>query len=120
MRSHTVVPAALAGWTVFVWGTRIRNIARDGGSALSLAVASALVVLAVLVAVSLLRDGTPRSAVPALAAATVIAWAVRTPQILLGDHGTAFRVVHTVLALVSIALAVAAVRSDRSRALATA
>ncbi len=116
MRRNPIVPAALAGWTVFVWGTRIRNIARDGGSAISLFVALALVVLAVVVAVSLVRDGAPRWAVPALAAATVVAWAVRTPQILLGDQGGAFKVVHTVLAVVSIVLAAAAWRSSEARA----
>lgn len=120
MRRNALLPAALAGWTAFVWGTRIRNIARDGGSSLSLVVALALVVLAVAVAVSLVRAGEPRWAVPALAVATVAAWAVRTPQILLGDHGAAFTIVHTVLAVVSIALAVAALRSDRSRTLTAA
>ncbi len=69
------------------------------------------VVLAVVVAVSLARGGTPRWAVPALAAATVAAWAVRAPVILLGDHGAAFKVVHVGLALVSVALAVAAWRA---------
>ena len=111
-----LVPAALAGWTVFVWGTRVRNIARDGGGSLSLIVALALVGLGVLVAVSLVRGGTPRWAVPALAAATVAAWAVRAPMILTGDHGVAFKVVHTVLALVSVGLAVAALRSVTSAA----
>ena len=114
------MPAALAGWTVFVWGTRVRNIARDGGGSLSLLVALALVGLGVVVAVSLVRGGTPRWAVPALAAATVAAWAVRAPMILTGDHGAAFKVVHTVLALVSIGLAIVAVRSDRARALTSA
>ena len=113
MRRNAVFPAAFAAWTVFVWGTRIRNIARDGGTSLSLAVSVALVVLAVVVAVSLVRAGHPRWAVPTLAAATVVAWAVRAPQILLGDHSGAFKVVHTVLAVVSVALAVAAVRSDQ-------
>jgi len=114
--SHSVlVPGLLAGWTVFVWGTRVRNIARDGGGTFSLLVALALVALGVLVAVSLLRDGEPRWAVPALAAATVTAWAIRTPMILLGDHGFAFKAVHTALALVSIALAAAAWRSSEAR-----
>lgn len=98
-----------------MWVTRIRNIARDGGSPVSLLVALALVVLAVVVAVSLVRAGQPRWAVPALAAATVAPWAVRAPQILLGGHGTGFKVVHTALALVSIGLAVAALRADRAR-----
>ncbi len=66
-------------------------------------------------AVTLLSDGEPRWAVPALAAASVTAWAIRTPQILLGDQGGAFKVVHTVLALVSIALAAAAWRSSGVR-----
>jgi len=110
-----LVPALLAGWTLFVWSTRVRNIARDGGSTFSLVVAFALVALGVLVAVSLVRGGTPRWAVPALAAATVAAWAVRAPIILLGDHGVAFKAVHTVLALVSIGLAAAAWRASEAR-----
>lgn len=111
-----LVPAALAGWTAFVWGTRVRNVLRDGGGSLSLVVALALVALAVVVAVSLVRGGAPRWAVPALAAVTVTAWAVRAPAILAGDHGFAFKAVHTALALVSVGLAVAAVRSARSGA----
>ncbi len=115
MRRNAVLPAALAGWTAFVWGTRVRNIARDGGGTVSLLVALGMVALAVVVAVALVRGGSPRWAVPALAAATVAAWVVRTPGILLGDQGVAFKVVHTALALVSVALAVAAVHrmSDR-------
>ena len=116
MRRNAFVPAALAGWTVFVWGTRIRNIVRDGGGTLSILVALGLVALAVIVAISLVRAGTPRWAVPALAAATLAAWAVRAPMILLGDQGAAFKVVHTVLALVSIALAAAAWRRTGDRA----
>lgn len=115
MRRNALVPAALAGWTAFVWGTRVRNIARDGGGSLSLLVALGLVALAALVAVALVRDGTPRWAVPALAVATVAAWAVRVPVILLDDHGAAFKVVHTLLAVVSVALAVAALRRSGAR-----
>lgn len=110
-----MLPAALAGWTTFVWGTRVRNIVRDGGGSISLLVALAVVALAVVVAVSLVRGGTPRWAVPGLAAATVAAWAVRAPVILLGDHGAAFKIVHVGLALVSVALAAAAWRSAGDR-----
>jgi len=120
VRRTALVPAALAGWTAFVWGTRVRNITRDGGGAVSLLVALGMVALAVVVAVALARGGTPRWAVPALAAATVAAWVVRTPGILLGDQGVAFKVVHTALALVSIALAVAAVRRTGHRVLTAA
>lgn len=115
MRRNVVIPAALAAWTAFVWGTRVRNIVRDGGGTLSLLVALGLVALAVIVAIALVRGGTPRWAVPALATATVAAWVVRAPVILLGDHGVGFKVVHTGLALVSIALAVAALRQTGDR-----
>ena len=114
MRRDPLVPAALAAWTAFVWGTRVRNVVRDGGGTIPLLVALGMVVLAVVVAASLVRGGTPRSAVPALAVATVAAWAVRTPSILLGDHGAAFKIVHVALALISIALAVAALRRTSS------
>lgn len=115
MRRNVLVPAALAAWTAFVWGTRVRNIVRDGGGTLSLLVALGLVSLAVAVAVALARGGTPRWAVPALATATVAAWAVRAPVILLGDHGVTFKVVHTGLALVSVALAATAWRQTNDR-----
>ena len=91
------------GWTVFVWAGRIRN----GGSVLL-----ALSFLA-LAAVALWRRGRW---VTALAAYTVAVWAIRTPVILVHDHPAGFKVVHTVLAVVSIALAVAAVRSQRKPA----
>ena len=52
--------------------------------------------------------------VTAFAAGTTLYWAVRIPMILLADHPVGFKVVHAVLAAVSIALAVAAWRSVRS------
>lgn len=89
---------ALVAWTVFVWAGRIRN----GGSVL---LAASFLVLA---AVALWRRGWW---VTALAAYTVAVWAIRTPVILLHDHPAGFKVVHTVLAVVSIALAIAAQRN---------
>jgi hypothetical protein len=85
------------GWTVFVWAGRIRN----GGSVL---LAASFLVLA---AVALWQRGRW---VTALAAWTIGVWAIRTPQILLDDQSVAFKVVHTVLATISIALAVLAQR----------
>jgi hypothetical protein len=49
-------------------------------------------------------------AVLALAGWTVGVWVVRDVGILTGDHGVGFKVVHTVLAVVSIALSVFAWR----------
>jgi hypothetical protein len=84
-------------WTVFVWAGRIRN----GGSVLLAASFLALAVLA------LWRRGRW---VSALALWTVGVWVVRTPIILLRDYSVGFKVVHTVLATISIVLAISAER----------
>lgn len=88
---------AFLAWTVFVWAGRIRN----GG-----AVLLALSFLA-LAAIAIWRRGRW---VTALAVWTVAVWAVRTPFILVHDHPAGFKVVHSVLAVVSIALAFSAER----------
>ena|SRR5688500_16133548 len=92
---------ALAGWTVFVWAGRIRN----GGSIL---LAASFLVL---VAVALWRRGRW---ITVLAGWTIAVWAVRTPMILVRDHSAGFKVVHSVLAVVSIALAALAFAAERS------
>jgi hypothetical protein len=46
---------------------------------------------------------------------TVGIWAVRLPFVLVHDHPAGFKVVHAVLAAVSIALAVAAWRASAPR-----
>jgi hypothetical protein len=98
---------ALAGWTLLVWTTRVRNIVDDGGSVAELAVPALLVVLAV-AAVSDRRRG-----LPLLAAATVAVWLVRVPLLLARDHSAAFVAVHLVLAVVSVSLAGLALREAR-------
>ena len=52
-----------------------------------------------------------RGLVRLFAAGTVVFWAVRLPMILLNDHPAGFLVVHAVLAVASVAAAVAAWRS---------
>jgi hypothetical protein len=105
-----------------VWTTRIRNIWGDDTLSTSEQVAStalalSFTVLALVALVTVLRPPArgrvATLAVDALAAWTVAVWAVRVPSILLHDHGAAFKVVHTVLAVVSVALAVLAVREVR-------
>jgi len=88
---------ALLGWTVFVWIGRIRN----GGSLL---LALSFLVLAGL---ALWRV---RPFLTLSAAWTVGVWVVRTPYILVHDHPADFKIVHTVLAVVSVGLAVTAQR----------
>jgi hypothetical protein len=101
-----------AGWTLFVWGTRISNILSDGGGAAALLVATGLVALGLAVA---LHAFTRRLAwsVPALVAGTVAVWAVRVPGVLLHDHSTGFKAVHLALGVVSVLLALAALRATR-------
>ena len=110
-----VVVWALALWTVLVWGTRISNILSDGGGAGALTVAVGLTALGAAAIASLLTRRLPW-AVPALAVATVVVWAVRVPLVLAHDHEAAFVVVHLVLAAVSLALAVGSLPSVRRRA----
>ena len=102
---------ALPIWTLLIWTTRIRNIlGNDGHSRVELLVPLALTVLGI----AALLDR--RRGVRALAVATVGIWAVRLPLVLVHDHAAAFKVVHAVLAVVSIGLAAAAWSSSGRRA----
>lgn len=112
---------ALAGWTLFVWLTRIRNAWGDaelGAGQKWAATGLSLVFcgLAVAVLVALRRQLTTlwSVAVGALAALSVVVWVIRGTDIVLGDHSAPFKVVHAGLAVVSIALAVLAVGEVRA------
>ncbi|MEL7210548.1 MAG: hypothetical protein AAGK32_20335 [Actinomycetota bacterium] len=112
----------LVGWTLLVWATRIDNIVADeslsaGGRTARLALALSFVVLAVAVAIAWVVPAARRAAVPlvgALAGWTVVVWIVRGAGIALGDHDAAFIAVHLVLAVISIALSAAVVRTVRA------
>jgi hypothetical protein len=106
---------ALVAWTFFVWTTRIGNIWRDADldtgekvGRTGLALSFTLLALAV---VGALWRGSARTrlvAVGALAAWSTAVWIVRDARILVADHEVGFKVVHTVLAVVSIVLSVLA------------
>jgi hypothetical protein len=98
---------AFLAWTVFVWAGRIRN----GGSVL---LAASFLALA---AMTVWQRGRW---ITALVLWTIVVWIVRAPQILLDDQSGGFKVVHTVLAAVSIALAVLAQRHVQREREATA
>jgi hypothetical protein len=104
MSSRRLAVLALCGWTLAIWMGRVRNIVADGGGAADLIVPAGLIALAVLALVS------PRRAW-VLAAVTIGVWAVRLPLVVVHDHSVGFKVVHAVLAAVSIGLAVWALRS---------
>ena len=105
-----------------MWGTRIDNVLGDDG------LTDADKVLRVFLSVSFLAFGVVavwawrqaasaavapvvRTLVRVGAAWTVVVWVVRGADIALGDHAGAFIAVHLVLAVVSVALAVQAVRA---------
>ena len=92
------------------------NILTDGGGAGALVVAGALTALGVAAAASLAGARLPW-AVPALAVATIVVWAVRVPLVVTSDHEAAFVVVHLVLAVVSVTLAAGALRTSPLRRL---
>jgi hypothetical protein len=100
---------ALPVWTLLIWTTRIRNIVTGDWSVADLVVPAGLTLLAVL---ALVRR---RPGLELLAAATVLAWAVRLPLVLVHDHPIGFKVVHAVLAVVSVALAAASWRALNRR-----
>ncbi|MCU1486818.1 MAG: hypothetical protein JWN67_3564 [Actinomycetia bacterium] len=98
------MPYALPIWTLLLWTTRIRNIVADDWTATDLILPIGLTVLAVL---ALVRR---RPGLLVLAAATTAVWIVRLPLVLVHDHPVGFKVVHAVLAIVSIALSIATAR----------
>ena len=105
-------------WSFLVWTTRINNIVADddlsgGGIAARVLLAMSYTVHAVLT-IGALRRGSEwlLPLVAGFAAWTTLVWIVRGVQIALNDHDPAFIAVHVVLAVVSIALAVLAVREQ--------
>lgn len=108
------LPLLFAGWTIFVWGNRISNILDDGRGfsatrTLGLSFAVAVTALGVVVAIANLRGGKSQWPLPTLVLATIAVWAIRVPLIAFdADHGVGFKIVHTALAAISIALGVGA------------
>jgi hypothetical protein len=118
---------AFGAWTLFVWATRVGTaFEQDDLSGLErvgrvgLAVSFTLLGLAVVAVWWRARHWSPLSRgqvllVRVAAAWTVGVWLVRGFQIALADHEAAFIVVHLVLAVVSVALAVAAASTTTLR-----
>lgn len=126
LAAPVLAAAAIAAWTLFVWSNRISNVLDDdelAGWAMTwrLAVAVVFVVLALVsafaaassrAALTLPTWGT--GAVSALAMASILWWPPRTVSTLVADFSVAFKVVHVVLAVVSVGLGVWALRTVRA------
>ena len=96
---------ALAAWTLFTWGLRVRNAIGDGDGALSFVAPAILLVLAVLTVVRWRRWA------PLLAIASIVAWLIRLPILLTNGHGAAFVIVHCALAVIAWVLAALVIRA---------
>jgi hypothetical protein len=91
-------------WTLVIWVSRVRNIwADDELSAGGQVARTVVALLFVGLALAALRW---REVVMPFCVWTIGYWAVRSVQIIAKDHELGFTVVHTVLALISIGLAV--------------
>lgn len=108
-RKDRSVVLALAGWTLLVWVGRLRNVVASDFQGWDfgwrLGVALAFSVAGVLVAGSVLwRSASVRPLAAGLATVGSLWWLVRGTTILLADHDIGFKVVHTVLAVVTVGL----------------
>ena len=103
-------------WTLFVWGTRARNIVNDstlngGERAFAFAATTAFVAAAIVTIVGVATNWERLRTFLAYAAMFIVGWwLMRSIIILARDHSTGFRIVHLLLAVISGALAVAAWR----------
>ena len=115
----------LAAWSVFVWGTRIKNDWADAhaslGSKLGTTVLSLSFVAFAVAAVVIVRRARGRSWTPtesrilrAFAAWTTAVWLVFGTLILVHHHPWAFKAVHVTLGLISIGLSAEVWRGARS------
>lgn len=112
--------AALVAWTLFTWVSRIGLVWSDEGQStaakmLAMAPVLVFVVLASAVGALMLADRRFSRLAWALAGWTIGYWVLRLPWILVHDHPVPFKVVHTLLAVVAVGLAVAALRALSAR-----
>jgi peptidoglycan/LPS O-acetylase OafA/YrhL len=103
----------LAAWSILVWAGRLRNMVADDELALGRgALAASFVVGGLLVLWAAIRRARWLPvAVRAVAWWTIGVWILRGIGILLADHPAEFEIVHTALAVISIGIAVLALRS---------
>ena len=112
----------LAAWTLVVWATRLRNVIGDddldgGEFVIALVIALGFVMLgAALLGTLFGIESGQRPVVMVLVIAGILRWTIRTPFVLASDEWSAgFKVVHTVLWIVTVVISVLAWReSDAS------
>ena len=115
-------PLVLVVWTIGIWGSRLRNALADNelvGAERVLDVGIAAIFVGLAVIVGLTRWKQHRFARPALevlAALGVIRFSIRGPLILASSEwDVGFKVVHTILWIVTVVLSILAWRRDPLR-----
>jgi peptidoglycan/LPS O-acetylase OafA/YrhL len=110
---HWSIPA-LGAWTVFVWVSRTRNLLRGDESAWWL-VPVVLFLAGGVVCLVAWRRGRESYVAPIRAFAVLGSayWVLRTVVVVAGDRSTGFKLVHAVLALVTVALSAAVLQRLR-------
>lgn len=113
--------SGFAALTLLIWGNRIwlawTNDTDTLAEKLVWSTSITVFVLAAVAVLVMLARGAGPSApgfvrlVRTFAGGTIVFWAVRAPLILLADHEVAFKVVHALLAVASVAAAGAAWRA---------
>jgi hypothetical protein len=113
-----VLPMVSALWTLFVWGTRARNIINDetlnGGERVFAFAATTAFVIGAIATIVAVAGGWERlrTLLAVIATFTIGWWLMRSILILSRDHSVGFRVVHLMLAVISGVLAAAAWRAQ--------
>ncbi|MBC8194824.1 MAG: hypothetical protein ISR43_08260 [Acidimicrobiia bacterium] len=111
----------LVAWTAFVWIGRVRNLIGDDGLTSSgriwriflAAVFLGFAALSVSTLGGRWRSIGSTRLIAVFCIWTITFWVVRGTGILFADHDAAFKAVHSILALVSIAIAVPLYRLDQ-------
>ncbi len=116
-RKHTL-GLALILWTFFAWSNRLKNILGDQTEAqtMQLVIALAFLLLAassLLVILTKKVTGFTTWLLPALALFGIIRWLYRTPVVLFGGESAAFKIVHVLLAIITIVLSVGVLRQQK-------
>ncbi len=120
---------ALGAWTLLLWFTRVRNVLADADLAgwsktWQLGISVIFVVVALgLVGLSLAKDNPALRTLAirislGLAVFGSVWWAIRGVNTLFNDHSVAFKLVHTVLALGTMAISAWVISAQRQRLIA--
>lgn len=112
---HRLALPILAGWTVLLWASRIRNILADedlstGGRFWRIVIAAGFIALGGFALWAWRQRGDrPERAIwsaTLLCGWTIVFWLARGGGIIIDDHSLGFTLIHSALMVASIALAV--------------